>query len=144
MAVMGYLDTSAIVKLYVDETGRDRVEQLIDEVEGVLTTSVITYAESRGVFARYLREKKITDLEHSTIVENFNSDWEGMNEIDVTPSVYRQAGNLLIPHPSLRAMDAIHMASVLEARTKVIVRFLTFDDDLEAVAMALLTRKELR
>ncbi|UQN09634.1 type II toxin-antitoxin system VapC family toxin [Deinococcus sp. QL22] len=143
MKVLGYLDTNALVKLYVDEVGRDRVEKLIDEVEGALTTSVITYAESRGVFARYLREGKITAPEHNTIVENFNADWEGMNAIDVTPSVYRRAGDLLVAHPHLRAMDAIHMASVLDARTKIGIKFLTFDDALEAVATALLTKKEL-
>lgn len=143
MPVLGYLDTNALVKLYVDETGREQVEQFIDEVDGALTTSVITYAEARGVFARYLREDKITALEHSSIVDNFNSDWQGMNEIDVTPRVYRQAGDLLVPHPHLRAMDALHLASVLEARTKVTIKFLTFDEALGKVAAALLTKKEL-
>lgn len=141
--VVAYLDTSALVKLYVAESGQQRVTDLVDSVDGGLVTSVITYAEARGVFARYLRENKIDQHQHDTLVANFNADWEGMNEVDVTPSVYQRAGDLLTAHPNLRAMDAIQMSSALEARSHARIKFLTFDDDLEAVAKALLRPQEL-
>lgn len=141
--LVAYLDTSALVKLYVTEPGGDRVEALVDLVHGALVTSVITYAEARGVFARYLRDNKISQQQHDTLVVNFNADWEGMNEVDVTPDVYRRAGDLLAAHPTLRAMDAIQMSSALEARKHAAIKFLTFDHDLEAVARALLKPQEL-
>jgi len=140
---LAYLDTSALVKLYVAESGRERVFDLVDSVEGALVTSVITYAEARGVFARYLHDRRISQGQHDTLVANFNADWGGMNEVDVTPSVYQRAGDLLAAHPNLRAMDAIQMSSALEARTHAQIKFLTFDDDLEAVARALLSPQEL-
>jgi len=143
VAVLAYLDTNALVKLYVEEDGQARVEALISEVGGALTTSVITYAESRGVFARYRREGKLTEEEHTDIVTAFDVDWQGMNEVDVTPAVYRRAGKLLAAHANLRAMDAIHMSSALEARAKTAIKFLTFDTHLEAVAKALLSKREL-
>lgn len=143
MALLAYLDTNALVKLYVEEDERERVEALLDEVGGALTTSVITYAESRGVFARYRREGKLTEQEFADIVTAFDVDWQGMNEVDVTPAVYRRAGDLLTAHPHLRAMDAIHMASVLEVRAHTGVKFLTFDDDLRQVATALLSTAEV-
>lgn len=140
---LAYLDTSALVKLYVAEAGRDRVSDLVESVEGALVTSVITYAEARGVFARYLHDNRINQEQHDTLIANFNEDWKGMNEVDVTPSVYRRAGDLLAAHPTLRAMDALQMSSALEARNHADVKFLTFDHNLEAVARALLNPQEL-
>jgi predicted nucleic acid-binding protein len=139
---VAYLDTSALAKLYVDEPGQDRVEALINSV-GTIVTSVIAYPETRAVFARRLSSGEITHAEHAEMVANFDDDWNAINEIDVVPALYRRAGDLLVAHPRLRAMDAIHMASALEAKAHTDIRFLTFDDDLEAVAAALLTKKEL-
>jgi len=140
--VVAYLDTSALVKLYVEEDGEDRVVALLDAVHGA-ATSVIAYAEARAVFARYLRKGNIDRTQHHIVIQRFNEDWNDINEIDVTPNVYRRAGDLLTAHAHLRAMDAIHLASAIEARTQVNIKFLTFDDDLELVARAMLASQEM-
>ena len=46
-----YLDTSAIVKLYADETGSDQVWAAVAEAK-LCATHLIAYAETRAAFAR--------------------------------------------------------------------------------------------
>lgn len=139
---MAYLDTSALAKLYVQEAGRDRVEALIGACDAV-ATSVIAYPEVCAVFARRRASGEITDEQHARMVADFRQDWAGVNEIDLTPEVYRVAGDLVVAHPRLRAMDAIHLASALEARTFAPIRFLSFDHDLHAAASAMLSAEEM-
>ena len=139
---LAYLDTSALAKLYVDEPEQDRVAGLIAEV-GKVVTSVIAYPEARAVFARRRSSGELSDEQHDRIVADFEEDWREVNEVDVTPAVYRRAGTLLVAHPRLRAMDALHLASALEARAHEDIRFLTFDADLAAVAGALLGRQAM-
>ena len=139
---VAYLDTSALAKLYVQESGRERVEALIQET-GTVVTSVIAYPEARAVFARRYSSGELVEAEHREMVTQFQEDWLDINGIDVTPNVYRTAGELVVAHPRLRAMDAIHLASALEARKVEAIRFLTFDRDLENAARALLSGSEV-
>lgn len=139
---VAYLDTSALAKLYVQEEGDERVMAVIEKTQAVVT-SVITYTEVRAVFARRLRDGEVTEAEHMQMVTRFDEDWEGVNEVDVTPRVYRLAGSLVVAHPRLRAMDALQMASALEAKAHAELVFVTFDADLEAVAKSLLGRQAI-
>lgn len=50
-----YLDTSALIKLYVNEDGAEKVEAAIKRFE-VAATSVVAYAEARAALARRRRE----------------------------------------------------------------------------------------
>lgn len=133
---MAYLDSSALVKLYLAEPGRDEVEALLEGTEAV-TTSVIAYTEIRATFACRLRSGELSDEEHAQVVEDFESDWAGVNELEVTPEIYRLAGDLTVSHP-LRGMDALHLASALRAKTEVDVHFLSFDRELQRVADVLI------
>ena len=46
-----YLDTSALVKLYVEEEGRETVFEAVEGADRV-ATSTVAYAESRAAFDR--------------------------------------------------------------------------------------------
>lgn len=137
-----YLDTSALVKLYVPESGGERVIGLVGGV-GHVASSVIAYPESRGVFARLLQNRLATQAQYDEIVNKFEIDWHDVAKVGVNEAVYRRAGDLMATHPRLRAMDAIHMSSVLEIRREVRIKFLTFDKDLSSVAQVLLPGDEL-
>lgn len=58
---MAYLDSSALVKLYLAEPGREEVEKLLESTEAV-TTSVIAYTEIRATFARRLRSGELSNM----------------------------------------------------------------------------------
>ena len=51
-----YLDTSALVKLYVRERGSAQVRAHVNNAD-VIATSVVAYAEARAAFARLRRER---------------------------------------------------------------------------------------
>lgn len=144
MPLIAYLDASALVKLYLPEpSGEPRVNALLSVADGV-ATSVITYPESRGVFARALARKLLTQEDHDERLAAFESDWLTLTPVPLSEKVYRRAGQLMAAHPRLRGMDAIQLASALEVREAVNLRFLSFDTDLEAVAQAILHKDEVQ
>jgi uncharacterized protein with PIN domain len=54
-----YLDTSALVKLYVDEEGSPFVRSAVERA-GVVSTSAITYVEARAAFVRRRHERGLS------------------------------------------------------------------------------------
>ncbi len=56
-----YLDTSRLVKLYVEEAAPVDVESLVGSAE-VTGTSLIAYAEAKAAFARRFREMCPIDI----------------------------------------------------------------------------------
>ena len=134
---VAYLDSSAFAKLYVEERGRERVEALIGQ-SGRVAACSITYAEVRGVLARYFHEGRLTEEALGGAALDFEADWATTNVVDVTPALLKLAGDLLKAQRGLRAMDALHLASALGVRALEELRFLTFDADLKTVARALM------
>ena len=130
-----YLDTSALVKLYVREPGTEAVQSWLAEAE-VAATSWVAYAESRAAFARALREGSTRVERHQERVGQFNRDWEALLRVDLLPSLSRAAGDLAEVH-GLRGFDAIHLASAVWLRDKAgpgSLAFAAFDRRLLAAA----------
>ncbi|MFN3396653.1 MAG: PIN domain-containing protein [Thermodesulfovibrionales bacterium] len=50
-----YLDTSVLVKLYVDEAGSEKIRDITCNAT-VISTSKVAYAEARAAFARKQKE----------------------------------------------------------------------------------------
>ena len=104
-----YLDTSSLVKRYLDEVDSDRVAQLVDGAD-VVATSAVTYAEARATFARRRRERLLTPAAYAVITRQFDADWPAFLVIEVTETLARSAG-LLADRLGLRGFDAVHLAS---------------------------------
>ena len=49
--MIGYVDTSSLVKLYVEEEGSRRVRDFVERSE-LVATSVVAYPEARAALAR--------------------------------------------------------------------------------------------
>ena len=128
-----YLDTSALVKLYLNEPHRDVVETGVRDASQV-STSMDAYAEARSAFARRLRENALTREQHDDIVHALNEDWIQLNRVTVTDDIALSAGNVAQRH-ALRGLDAIHLASAVWMMQffRDLV-FLTFDDRLMQAA----------
>ena len=130
-----YLDTSALVKLYAVEEGREEVERAVEEA-GRIATSAVAYAEARAALARKLREGVFSEKEHREAVAALDEDWRPLEVLSVTDNVARFAGDLAERH-ALRGFDAVHLASALLVHTasreqggEEDVLFLGFDMDL--------------
>lgn len=104
-----YLDTSALVKLYVSEPGRDLVIAAVDEAETVATSS-IAYPELVSAVRLAHAQGRIDDDERTEILRAFMEDWETYLRIDVGDDLARVAGHYAERY-SLKGADAIHLAS---------------------------------
>jgi predicted nucleic acid-binding protein len=136
--VIAYLDTSSLVKLYVDEPGSDEVRGLVSAAD-VVATSVVAYAEARASFARQRRAKGLTPSAFAEVKRTFDQDWSTYLAIDLTSDVLQRAAALAEQH-QLRGFDSIHLASfhqVLERAGDDDVEFSGFDERLVQAARKL-------
>ena len=109
------------MKRYVDEAGSDWFRATISDGHvPLLFTSRVMIVEMVSAFARRMREGALTAEEFATARDALRSDFLGQYRI-MPPSIkiLDHACALLEQHP-LRASDATHLASALEAQ-----RFLT-------------------
>ncbi len=132
-----YLDTSSLVKLYVEESGTLEAERLV-EASSLVCTSVVTYAEARSALARLRRESKLSEEGHERAKANLEEDWARYLAIEVTREVWHAAGDLAEKH-ALRGFDSIHLASFLHLANTELgepAQLFSFDDRLNGAEYA--------
>jgi len=113
-----YLDTSALVKLYVREEGREEVRRAVRGA-GAVAISEVGYVEARSAFARREREGSFSTEGHDREVRRLQRDFGGAYLTrPVDGEVIARAGELARTH-SLRAYDAVHLATALILRDKL-------------------------
>ena len=112
-----YFDTSALVKRYVSsETGALWVQQITDPVNTpLILISQIGVVEVAAALARKEREKAITATERRQYLGLFVLDCQSdIQLLPTTDSVLRLAADLT-HRQALRAYDAVHLATALQA-----------------------------
>jgi uncharacterized protein len=106
-----YLDTSSLVKLYVDEPGSADVARLTQQAD-IVATSVVAYPEARAALARRRRERSLAPAAYRRTRLALEADWPRILALDVAEPLARHAGDLADTH-RLRGFDALHLASYL-------------------------------
>lgn len=110
-----YLDTSALIKLYAQEQGREDVESAVQEAR-VVAVSEIGYVEARSALARKEREGFFSEEDHDDAVEFLKRDFrEVYLRQPVTREIITRAGELAREH-ALRGYDAVHLTTALTLR----------------------------
>ena len=129
-----YLDTSALVKLYVEEEGSAAVRDAVAGAEVVATVD-IAYVEARAAFARRRRERRLSPGDYHRTLREFEADWERYLVLEVTSALIRRAARLAETR-ALRAYDAIHLASanLLRERLQGPILFACWDSTLSTAA----------
>jgi len=112
-----YIDTSDLVKLYVDEIGSDAIKEIVRKA-AIISTSKVAYAEARSAFARKQRDDGFSAKVLRKIVEDLNREWENYFLIEVTDGLIRSAGDIAEKH-LLRGFDSIHLASAVNLKNKI-------------------------
>lgn len=130
-----YVDTSALVKRYIDEEGRELALAALGAAS-LVTTSAITYAEARAAFARRWRAGDLDEEQLAQLISRLDTDWSVLNHMDTTNSVAQHAGKLAQAY-GLRGFDAVHLASALAFTEQFEnLNFLAFDNRLTDAARA--------
>lgn len=129
-----YLDTSAWVKLYVEERGSERVSRAVDQAE-LVATHLVAYVEMRAALGRKRRTKEASELALQTALREAEADWEQLHRLPFDEALVRRAGQLADQY-DLRAYDAVHLAAAetLRAAVRVAVTFACFDERLGRAA----------
>jgi predicted nucleic acid-binding protein len=136
--VILYLDTSSLAKIYVPESGSDKVRALVAGA-AVVTTSRVAYPELRAALARRRRERTLRPAAFNAAKDAFEADWTRYVVVDVTPAICRDAGDLAERY-RLRGFDSLHLASfasVVRGAAGLTTRFSSFDERLNRAARGL-------
>lgn len=107
-----FLDTSALVKRYISETGSMWIRELCASESMVV--SALVPAEVNSVFARRNREGTISVSDRNALPHAFQNHVTQYSLVDVDRTVLNAAGALILQAPAataLRSLDAIQLAS---------------------------------
>jgi predicted nucleic acid-binding protein len=135
--VTAFADSGALVKLYADEPGHERVREL--------PTLVVSQLARVEVPSAIWRKQRLGELDAGAagvLTSAFEADWSGTEEepprfsaVTATVAVLEGAARLCAVH-GLRAYDAVQLASALAARDAVpeCRTFTAFDRHLRGAA----------
>lgn len=126
-----YLDASALVKLFVQEAESDSLNEALLGARGVILSD-LALTEMASALGRRTREGILTPLEARKLHREAMKLAASCRRVELTPPVHRRSEQLLLSsRMPLRTLDALHLASALEAGAATIV---TFDHSLRDVA----------
>jgi hypothetical protein len=106
-----YFDSSALVKLVVEETGTELAAALWDGCDAALA-SRLAYPEVRAALAAAARNHDFDDDKLAAVEEAWEEYWAAIRPVELTAAVEQRAGHLAGEH-ALRGADAVHLASAL-------------------------------
>lgn len=133
-----YLDTSALVKVYVDEPGSAELESaLVGRRDLIVSDLAVT--ELVSAIARRGREGQLSTLHAQRLYARLVRDVTAAEyrRAELTLAVHREAERLLMGlgrRVALRASDALHLAQAAVLGARVVI---TFDKQMKAAAQAL-------
>lgn len=125
-----YLDTSALLKRYINEAGSEELNSLLAGADEIATV-VITRVETASAVTRLVFLRSITEEEGERLWNEFSEDWEIITRLQVTSQGIERAATLA-RHYGLRGYDAVHLASAIlwQENLNLPVTLATFDRNL--------------
>jgi len=125
-----YLDTSALVKRYIVESGTAGVNDLIQEAE-IIGSSVLTQIEMAAAIGKAVRMKWVDQQEAVTAYGDFLSQWGSITRLSLTPVLVERASRIAWDY-GLRGYDATHLTSALiwQETIEASVTMVTLDREL--------------
>ena len=104
-----YLDTSSLLKLYLEEDHSDLVRSWAAGAE-VLCTSRISYPEAMAALARRWRQGDLDRDGFDAVCRSLTADWPGFSAVELS----EQAAAEVAVRLALRGFDAIQLAAAVE------------------------------
>lgn len=114
-----YFDSSALVKLVVEEPGSDLAAELWDGCDAALS-SRLAHPEVCAALAAAGRNRDLDENGIDRAQRAWEELWRATRPVELTPAVERRAGELASRH-SLRGADVVHLASALAVATTDLV-----------------------
>ena len=121
---IAYFDSSALVKLVIEEDGSDDAARLWDGADAVVTSRV-AHAEVRAALAAAHRDARLDATTHQRAKAEWSSFHRALRKVELTHQVETAAADLAEQH-ALSGFDAVHLASALTL-TEIPVVLATWD-----------------
>jgi predicted nucleic acid-binding protein len=126
-----YLDASALVKLFVPEAESDELNQALAGLTDVIVSD-LALTEMASALGRRIREKLLPREEAQRLYREATKLHASSHHAELTPPIHRRAERLMLSLAiPLRTLDALHLATALDAEAATVV---TFDPRLREAA----------
>ncbi|MBE3038042.1 MAG: type II toxin-antitoxin system VapC family toxin [Chloroflexi bacterium] len=129
-----YLDTSALVKCYVKESGSVETGAAVEEAL-LVGTVVLSRVEISAAFAKAVRMGSLMKREARAALEKFREEWKDLVRIQVTDVLVNRADAYAWEH-GLRGYDALQLtaAVIWQETLGEMITFATYDAHLMRAA----------
>jgi hypothetical protein len=118
-----YLDASALVKLFVPEEESDALNEALAGLTDVIVSD-LALTEVASALGRRTRERRLTREEAQRLYREASKLHASSHHAELTPPVHRRAERLMLfLRVPLRAFDALHLATALDAEAATVVTF---------------------
>lgn len=108
-----YLDSSAVIKLFLQEPFTGEVEAAVQAPDAHCVTSDLTYAEVHGFLSRALRLGRITLVQQLALQGHFRDWFEQVSHAGLPFERVRRAGHLAVKQ-NLRGAEALQLITAVE------------------------------
>lgn len=129
--MISYFDSSALVKLLVEEDGSELAWRTWNHTDRA-ATSVASFAEVRAALAAGARADKLTRRSHDAAKEEWSRLTGRLNAVTLSSSLALAAGSFAEEY-ALRAYDAIHLVTAYSLGRSGVV-MVTWDEELARAA----------
>lgn len=114
-----YFDTSAVVKLLVEEPGTELAAAAWRAADEVVASGLL-YPEARAALAAARRGGRLNVKQLGSARDLLEQVWDQLAVVNAGPEILQMAGDLA-ELEALRGFDAVHLASALTAEVDLLV-----------------------
>jgi predicted nucleic acid-binding protein len=132
-ALIAYVDTSALIKLLVQEDGSDLADELWSRASSRVASRLV-YPEARAALAAAQRSGRIDASSHRAAAKELEGACGSMRLVGIDRELASDAGELAARY-ALRGYDAVHLATALSVDDADLA-VVTWDRDLGRAAVA--------
>ena len=131
---MIYLDTSALVKRYIDEPGSEKVRLLMEQADFIVV-SRLAHIETLSALIRRRKSLRLSDDDFERLLHDFRADWETFTSLEMNTDTLQPVDDVIKKH-ALRGADSIHLSATIFLRNAVKDKITFVASDTELLAAA--------
>lgn len=127
-----YFDSSALVKLVMEEEGSETVALLWDRAAWPVSNA-LSYPEVRAALAAARRDKRLTERSLNTSKQEWETYWGDINAVEPYEQLLHEAGDVAESY-RLKGYDAVHLATAMRFLPELVI-MVTWDRRLREAAL---------
>ena len=129
-----FLDTSALIKRYMEEAGSEKVRALMNGAKRIIV-SRLAYVEALSALVRRQKTLDLSEEEFLILIGEFKMDWSRFGVLELDAHTLAAVGRLIEKH-RLRGADSIHLSTALYLKQATQLQVLFVASDVELLKAA--------